>query len=193
MTGTRPPFQPKKLLWSSLFAVAIVAAGFLIMAVGKAFIAVAFATTIVWVFYVIALGNYRPKPSKWAGITAMVVGFATFFAAHVGSHSVWLSVFGETVHCKVISVDTVPSRTSPSKYHSKLQCGDQQRVHIADSYKSAPQPGTEMDVVVDRTGVVPDLEPREVGLGHNLLLLLALLMNGVFIFLVAWLPVREPE
>lgn len=193
MTVVRPQLQTRRLVRAGLLALAIIAGSFLIMAVGNAFIVVAFATMISWVFYVVALGNYRPKPSKWAGVTAMVVGFATFFPAHAGSHSVWLSAFGETLHCKVISIDAHQHRRSPDTYSNQLQCGDRQLKYTPTTSHSAQQPGTEMDIVVDKTGLVPNLEPGKVGLGHNLLLLLALLMNGVFIFLVAWLPVRDRE
>jgi hypothetical protein len=191
VSRTRPPLRSKKLLWSSLFAVAIVAAGFLIMAVGNAFIIVAFAGMACLVGYTITLGNYRQE--KWPFLTTLVLGFATFFPAHVGSHSVWLSAFGETVHCKVISIVEVPHRTSPNTFKNKLQCGERQLDYTPTSYHSAQKPGTEMDLVVDKMGVVPNLEPDKVGLGYNLLFVLAVLMNAAFIFLVAWLPVRERE
>lgn len=193
MTETRPEFQPKRLVRAGVLALAIIAGSFLIMAVGKAFIVVAFAVAICWVFYVITLGNYRPKSSKWAGLTAMALGIATLFPANIGGHSLWLTAYGETLHCKVVSIDAVPSRTSPTTYKNKLQCGDRQLEYHPSMYRSAQKPGTEMGIVVDKTGVVPNLEPDKVTPGHSLLLLLALLMNGALIFLIAWLPVRAPE
>lgn len=192
MTELRPKFQPKRLLRASLLAVGIIAGSFLIMAVGRAVIVVAFAVTICWVFYVIALANYRPKPSKWAGLTAMAIGIATLFPANIGSHSLWLTAHGETLHCNVISIETHPARTSPTTYSSKLRCGDREADSDPTTYQAVRKPGTKMDIIVDRTGFVPNLEFDKVGLGHNLLLLLAVLMNGVFIYLVAWIPLREP-
>lgn len=59
-------------------------------------------------------------------------------------------------------------------------------------YREVHEVGTEMDIVVDTTGVVPGLEPDKGGLGHSLMLLVALLMNAAFIFFVAWLPVHSP-
>lgn len=190
MTGTRPPTHAKKLVWSSLFAVAIVLAGFLIMAVGNAVIVVAFAAMACLIGYTIILGNYRPE--KWPFVVTLLIGVATFFPAHIGSHSLWLTTFGETLHCSVISIESHPGRRSPTTYSNKLQCADRQLNYVPTMYHSVQKPGTEMDIVVDRTGVAPNLEPAKVGLGHNLLFLLAVLMNGVLIFLVVWLPVREP-
>lgn len=192
MTELRPEMQPKRLVRASLLALAMAVGSFLIMAVGKAFIVVAFAVAIWWVLYVITLAKYRPKSSKWAGLTAMVIGLATLFPAHIGGHSLWLSAFGETLHCKVISIDSIPSRSSPTTYKNKLQCGDRQLEYHPSTYRSAQKPGAQMDIVVDRTGIVPNLEPDKVGPGNSLLFVLALLVNGVFIFLVARLPVREP-
>ncbi|SER22363.1 hypothetical protein SAMN05216188_10932 [Lentzea xinjiangensis] len=192
MTEHRPEVQSKRLVRASVLALAIAAGSFLILTVGKAVIVVAFAIAICWIFYVITLANYRPGPSKWAGVTAMVIGIATLFPAHIGGHSLWLATFGETLHCDVVSVESHTHRTSPTTYSNKLQCGDRQLSYHPSMYRSTQQPGTKMDIVVDRTDVVPYLEPDKVTLGHSLLFVLALLMNGVFIFLVAWLPVREP-
>lgn len=193
MTKVRPELQPKKLVAASLFTLAIMLGSFLIMTVGKAVIVVAFAVAVCWLGYVYTLMGYRPKSSKWEFLPVLVLGVATLFPANIGGHSLWLTAYGETLHCKVVSIDAVPSRTSPTTYKNKLQCGDRQLEYHPSMYRSAQKPGTEMDIVVDRTGVVPDLEPDKVTPGRSLLLLLALLMNGALIFLIAWLPVREPE
>lgn len=192
MNRTRPEFQPKVLVRGSLLALGIIVGSFLLMAVGKAFIVVALAMTVCLIFYVLDLGGYRSKPSRWAGLPAMVIGIATIFPADIGSHSLWLSAFGETLHCQVISIQEHPSRRGSTTYSNELQCGDRQLHYSPTSSHSARKAGTEMDIVVDKTGVVPNLEPDKVGLGHSLMLLVALLMNAAFIFLVAWLPVRSP-
>ncbi|MEU3650193.1 hypothetical protein AB0E59_42985 [Lentzea sp. NPDC034063] len=192
MSGTRPELRPKELVRISLLASGIIAGAFLFMAVGKAFIVVALATLACLIFYVLAVGGYRPKPSRWAGLPAMVIGIVTLFPSNIGSHSLWLTAFGETLHCEVISVQEHLGRRGPTTYSNELRCGDRQVHYTPTSSHSAKDPGAEMDIVVDRTGFVPNLEPDKVGLGHSLMLLLAVLMNGVFVFLVAWLPVREP-
>ncbi|GHH46329.1 hypothetical protein [Lentzea cavernae] len=176
----------------SLLVLGIIASSFLLMAVGKAFILVALAMVVCLIFYVLDAGSYRPRPSRWAGLPAMAIGIITIFPANVGSHSLWLTTFGETAHCRVISIQEHPGRRGPTTYSNELQCGDRQLHYSPTSSHSAQDPGTEMDVVIDRTGVAGNLEPDEVGLAQNLLLLLAVLMNGVFLFLVAWLPVRDP-
>ncbi|MDX8053574.1 hypothetical protein SK571_29740 [Lentzea sp. BCCO 10_0798] len=192
MTRTRPELQPRALVRTGLLASGIIAGSFLFMAVGKAFILVAFAMVACLIFYVLAVGGYRPRPSRWAGLPAMVIGIVTVFPSNVGSHSLWLTAFGENLHCNVISIQEHPGRRGPTTYSNELRCGDRQVHYTPTSSRSARNPGAEMDIVVDRTGFVPNLEPDKVGLGHSLMLLVALLMNGVFIFLVAWLPVREP-
>ncbi|SMD23972.1 hypothetical protein SAMN05660733_07503 [Lentzea albidocapillata] len=67
---------------------------FLLMAVGKAFIVVALAMVVCLIFYVLDLGGYRPKPSRWAGLPAMALGIVTIFPANIGSHSLWLTAYG---------------------------------------------------------------------------------------------------
>lgn len=191
MTATRPLVRPRKLAWSSLLAAAIVAASFLVMAVGKAVIIIAFAGLACVIGYAVVLGNYRQE--KWPGLAALVIGIATLFPANIGGHSLWLTAFGETLHCKVISVESHLNRRSPTTYSNKLQCGGRQLDYHPTMYRSVKNPGLEMDVVVDRTGLVPNLEPGKVGLGHNLLFLLAVGMNAGLILLVARLPIRRPE
>ncbi|MFJ8963818.1 hypothetical protein ACIRG5_30955 [Lentzea sp. NPDC102401] len=192
MTRSRPELQPKELVHIGLLTSAIIAGAFLFMVVGKAFILMAFAMLVCLIFYIPIVGGYRPKPSRWAGIPAMVIGIVTIFPSNIGSHSLWLTAFGETLHCKVISIQEHPGRRGPTTYSNELRCGDRQVHYTPTSSHSAQDPGTEMDIVVDKTGFVPNLEPDKVGLGHSLMLLLAVLMNGAFVFLVAWLPVREP-
>ncbi|WP_439661350.1 hypothetical protein ACSHWB_07530 [Lentzea sp. HUAS TT2] len=192
MNGTRPEVRPKALVRVSLLTLGIIVGSFLLTAAGKAFIVVALAMLVCLIFYVLDLGGYRPKPSRWAGLPVMVIGIVTIFPANIGSHSLWLTAFGETLHCQVISIQEHPSRRGSTTYSNELRCGDRQVHYTPTSSHSAQEPGTEMDVVVDRTGVVPVLEPDKVGLGHSLMLLLAVLMNAVLIFCVARLPIREP-
>lgn len=191
MTRTRPELRPKQLVRTGLLASGIIAGSFFFMAVGKAFILVAFAVAACLIFYVLAAGGYRPKPSRWAGLPAIVIGIVTVFPSNVGSHSLWLTAFGDNLHCDVISVQEHPGRRGPMTYSNELRCGDRQVHYTPTSSHSAQKPGAEMDLVVDRTGFVPHLEPDKVGPGRSLMLLVALLMNAAFIFLVAWLPVRE--
>ncbi|MFI6096941.1 hypothetical protein ACIA8G_15370 [Lentzea sp. NPDC051213] len=178
---------------AGLFTLAIMLGSFLIMAVGKAVIVVAFALMICWLGYVYTVLGYRPKTSKWELLPAMALGIITLFPANIGSHSLWLTAYGETLHCTVTSIETHVNRRSPNSYSNELRCGDRQVHYTPSMYRSAQKPGSEMDIVVDRTGFIPSLEPDKVALWRNLLLLLAVLMNAVFFFLVAWLPVREPE
>lgn len=192
MTKIRPELRPAKLIAAGLFTLAIVLGSFLIMAAGKAVIVVAFALAICWLGYVYTLLGYRPKSSKWEFLPVLALGIATLFPANIGSHSLWLTAYGETLHCKVISVDKVPSRSSPTTYKNKLQCDDRQLEYHPSMNRSTQEPGSAMDIVVDKTGLVPSLEPDKVTPGHSLLFLLALLMNGALIFLIAWLPVRGP-
>ncbi|SMD23971.1 hypothetical protein [Lentzea albidocapillata] len=79
-------------------------------------------------------------------------------------------------------------RRSPNTYSNELQCGDRKVTYLPSMYREVHEVGAEMDIVVDKSGFVPNLEPDKVGLGHSL----ALLMNAAFIFLVAWFPVRSP-
>jgi hypothetical protein len=192
VTGTRPEFQPKRLVCISLLTMGIIAGSFLIMAVGNAVIVVAFALAILWLGYVFTLTGYRPKTSRWELLPAMALGIVTIFPANIGSHSLWLTAYGETLHCKVTSIETHVHRRSPNTYSNELQCGDRRVTYQPSMYREVHEAGAEMDIVVDKTGFVPNLEPDKVGLGHSLMLLVALLMNAAFIFLIAWLPVREP-
>ena len=68
---------------------------FLIMTVGKAVIVVAFAVAVCWLGYVHTLLGYRPKSSKWEFLPVLVLGIATLFPANIGSHSLWLTVYGK--------------------------------------------------------------------------------------------------
>jgi hypothetical protein len=192
LNRTRPELQPKELVRIGLLTSGIIAGAFLFMAVGKAFILVTFAMLVCLIFYILTVGGYRPKPSRWAGLPAMALGIITIFPANIGSHSLWLTVYGETLRCKVTSIDTHVHRRSPNTYSNGLQCGDRQVTYHPSMYRDVYKVGAKMDIVVDKTGFVPNLEPDKVGLGHSLMLLLAGLMTGVFVFLVAWLPVREP-
>lgn len=140
--------------------------------------------------YVFSLASYRPRGERWVLVPAMLMFVASLFLANIGGHSLWLTAFGETLHCKVVGVESHSSRRSPTSYSNKLECGDRKLDYHPTMYRTAHEPGSEMDIVVDRTGFVRNLEPDKVTAGRSLLLLLCVLMNAAFILFVARRPVR---
>ncbi|GAB2819074.1 hypothetical protein GCM10027200_18300 [Lentzea nigeriaca] len=150
-------------------------------------VAVSVATFIV---YLGALAGYRPKGEKWAIVPTMLILFASFVLTYIGSHSLWLTAFGETVHCKVIDIETHKSGKG-STLSNNLDCNGRKSDHVPSWSNYVQKPGTEMDIVVDKKGFVGSLEPDEVTPGHNLLLLGVVLLNAALMLLVARLPVRQ--
>jgi hypothetical protein len=195
MTRTRPPCQPKKLVLAGLSIAVLVIICFL----GNAYDhglgvwpvpLMIFVGLPAFVGYWLPLGSYRPRGALVV-ITAMLLFATTSFLANIGSHSLWLTKFGETVHCQVDNVERHKSTRGSDTFSNDLTCGDRKLTYLPTKFRSAKPVGTEMDLVVDKTGFVGSLEPDQVTWKYNLLLL-GVLMNAVFMLLVALLPARAP-
>ncbi|MFJ5991239.1 hypothetical protein [Lentzea sp. NPDC092896] len=192
MIGARPPLRAKRLLVACLFLTAVVVGSFLPNTPASNLMVVFILVAAVCLIgYGAALSGYR-RPEKWPMFTALAIGVVTAFAVNTGGHSLWLTAFGEPVHCKVISVDSHSSSRGSTQWSNELDCGGRTLTYWPSIGYTVEDAGREVDVVVDEAGFVRELEPGKVNLGFNLMLLLAVLVNGVFVFLVAWLPVREP-
>jgi hypothetical protein len=196
MTRTRPPFQPKKLLLSGLSIGVLMAVSFMLNAYDSETriwpIPLVFLAIPALICYAVPLANYRPKGEKWVLLPAIVVFVASVFPANIGGHSLWLSVFGDIVHCRVDKVVRHKSTRGSDTFSNDLVCGDRKLTFRPTKFRSVKAVGTEMDLVVDRTGFVGGLEPDQVSTTYNLIFVLGLLMNGAFMLLVARRPVRDP-
>jgi hypothetical protein len=196
MTRTRPPYQPKKLLLAGLSITLLMIICFL----GNAYDhglgvwpvpLMIFVGLPAFIGYWLPLGSYRPRGGLVV-LTAMLLYATTSFLANIGSHSLWLTKFGETVHCRVVNVERHQSTRGSDTFSNNLTCGGRKLSYSPTTFRSAKTVGAEMDVVVDRTGFVGSLEPDQVTWKYSVLLILGLLANAGFMLLVALLPAREP-
>jgi hypothetical protein len=192
MTSARPPLQAKRLLVACLFLTAIVVGSFLPATdASKLLVVFILATVACLIGYGVTLSGYR-RPEKWPMFTGLVIGIVTVFAVNFGGHSLWLTAFGESAQCKVISVDSHSSSRGSTQWSNELDCGDRTLTYWPSLGYSVEDVGHDVDVVLYKVGFVRELEQGKVNLGLDLLFLLAVLMNGVLVFLVARLPVRQP-
>ncbi|WP_189256413.1 hypothetical protein [Lentzea flava] len=152
----------------------------------------AFLSMAALPFYIASVGNYRPKGERWMLLPALALFIGSVFPAGIGGHSLWLTAFGETLHCRVDNIERHSSSRGSDSFSADLDCGGRKLTFFPTNFRSVKPINTEFDVVVDKTGFFSSLEPDQVSWWHNLLFLTGLLINGLFIFLVAWLPVREP-
>lgn len=193
MTEVRPPFQLKKLLLASASLLLLMVVCFLTNTGHMWVIAVIVAGGLPAFFgYIVGLASHRSKGEGWVILSAMAIFFLTIAPASIGSHSLWLTVFGDTLHCKVVSIETHKSTRSPNTYSNTLDCAGRKIDYKPSIYLEVLEPGSTMDIVVDRTGFLAPLEPERVGLGFNLFLLAGVLVNAAFMLLVARLPARRP-
>ncbi|SFR11831.1 hypothetical protein SAMN04488564_103674 [Lentzea waywayandensis] len=191
MIGARPPLRARRLLVACLFLAAIMVGSFLPNTpASNLMVLFILATAICLIGYGATVSGYR-RPEKWPMFTALAIGVVTVFAVNTGGHSLWLTAFGESLRCKVISVDSHSSSRGSTQWSNELDCGGRTLTYWPSLGHTVEDVGREVDVVVDKARFVRELEPGKVSLGFNLLFLLALLMNGAFVFLVAWLPVRK--
>ncbi|MGW6446535.1 hypothetical protein [Lentzea sp. NPDC055074] len=84
---------------------------------------------------------------------AVALFVAGFFPASIGGHSLWLTAFGETVHCCVDSVERHKSTRGSGSFSAHLRCGDRELALSPTQSGKVEQVGTELDVVADRTGL----------------------------------------
>lgn len=194
MTSARPLFQPKKLLFAGVSISLPTVTGFL-SSTGKLWLVLplGFLSMAALPLFIASLGSYRPRTERWMLIPAIVLFIGSLFPAGIGGHSLWLTAFGETVHCRVDSINRHSSSRGADRFSANLVCGGDRKVRFfPTNFRKVKPVNTEMDVVVDRTGFFGSLEPDEVSWRYNLFFLVGLLVSGGFIFLVAWLPVRNP-
>lgn len=191
MTGPKPPAQPKKLLRASLSIAALMLVAFTSNAGGLWAIPLVLLGIAAMFGYVFPLATYRPQGEKWVFVPAMLIFFATGFLANAGGHSLWLSVVGETVHCRVDDVERHSSTRGSASFSNTLVCGDKKLKYSPTNFRSAKPINTETNFVIDKTGFVGILEPDQVSWKYNLIFLAGLLMNAAFMLLVARLPNRQ--
>lgn len=192
MSRARPPFQPKKLLLASASIALPTVTGFLSSS-GKlaVILPLGFLSMAALPLFIASLGNYRAKAERWMLIPAVVIFIGSFFPASIGGHSLWLTAFGETVHCRVDEVVRHKSTRGSDSFSADLVCGDRKLTFFPTRFRKVKPVNTELDVVVDKTGFFGSLEPDQVSWRYNLLFLVGLLISGGFIVLVARLPVRK--
>ncbi|MET9224914.1 hypothetical protein [Lentzea sp. NPDC003310] len=194
MTEARPTSRVKQLLLASAAIAVPTVTGFLSSTrqVGLV-VGLGFLSMVALAAWVIALGRLRPSTERWMIVPELLVFVGSLFPAAIGGHSVWLSVFGETAHCRVDTVERHPSTRGSDSFTAGLRCGDRM-LELAPTKAQGVKPvGTELDVVVDRTGFFTNLERDEVSGWRNVLFLVGLLISAGFLALVALLPVRRPE
>jgi hypothetical protein len=193
MTRARPPLQAKRLLLASAGIAVPTAAGFL-SSTGKlvVILPLAFLSLAALPFYLGSLLNYRSGKERWVFTPGLLIFVGSLVPASIGGHSVWLTTFGETLHCRVENVERHPSSRGSDSFSADLLCGDRKLTFFPAKSRPVKPVSTELDVVVDKTGFFGTLEPEQISWRYNLLFLAGLLASGGFIFLVAWLPVREP-
>ncbi|WP_434439364.1 hypothetical protein [Lentzea sp. E54] len=194
MTGRRPPFQPKKFLLASISIAVPTATGFLSNTgqIGL-IIPLGFLSMAALPFWVIALGDFRPKGERWVAIPALLIFVGSLFPAGIGGHSLWLTAFGETQHCRVESIERHHSSRGSDSFSADLLCGDRKLTFFPTNFREVKPVNTEMDVVTDKTGFFTSIEPDQVSWRYNLFFLAGLLVTAAFMLFVAWLPVRDPE
>lgn len=194
MTEATPASSPKHVLLAGAAITVPTMTGFLSNTgeVGL-IVALGFLSVAALPFWIIALGRLRPKGGGWLLIAALAVFVGSLFPAGIGGHSVWLTAFGETLHCRVDTVERHPSSRGADSFTAHLRCGDSELKLSPTGARKAKPVGAELDVVVDETGFFTSLERDEVSWLHNALFAIGLLGSAGFVLLVARLPARRPE
>ena len=134
------------------------------------------------------------RPGTTSIVAAPVAVFAVTALSAAGSHSLWLTAFGERVAgCAVVSVNEHTSRRSPTSYSNDLMCGSRRIAsHFPDGGQDVRKPGERVDLVIDRTGVVRVLEPSEVTWWRNVLVPTAAAAGVAFVLVALKRPRWKP-
>ncbi|MET9224913.1 hypothetical protein [Lentzea sp. NPDC003310] len=136
------------------------------------------------------------RPNSTALLAAPLAVPAVIGLCVAGSHSLWLTTFGERVRdCEVVSVNKHTGSKSATKYSNDLLCGARTvAAHFpAGGQDAVRKPGDRVDLVVDRVGIVRVLEPGDVTWWRNVLVPLAVVIGVAFVFAVLKRPRWKPS
>lgn len=187
---TTPPRKPLWIVLAGLCLFMMGVAGFVFNGAGRWAMAGAPIALVGWLALMPCLERLRPKSSldAWVGFMALFIPLFTY----MGGHSLWLTAFGERLtSCEVTAVNTHSNRRSPDSYTNDITCGDRKLVYTPSWGMKAKDEGERVDLVVDRSGFMLDLEPAKVTTSRNLLVPLAAAWGVGSVLLVLKVPRKE--
>jgi hypothetical protein len=144
--------------------------------------------------FVAGFAMLKLRPGTTSLLAAPLAVFVVAGLTVMGSHSLWLTMFGErATGCEVISVNEHTHRKSPTSYSNDLMCGSRRISRLSSDDQKVREPGDRVDLITDKVGVVGVLEPSEVSWWRNLLVPTAAATGVAFVLVVLKRPKWKPS
>jgi hypothetical protein len=187
---------PRRRLWTVLLSVALLS-GFVAGLVTSlpGLVPLVAVPVVILCAFAAGFAMLKLRPSTTSLLAAPLAVFVVTGLTVMGSHSLWLTMFGErATGCEVISVNEHTHRRSPTSYSNDVMCGSRRISRLSsDDDQEVREPGDRVDLIIDKVGVVGVLEPSEVTWWRNLLVPTAAATGVAFVLVVLKRPKWKPS